>query len=234
MKSGILLSVMAFFLLAGCSVWRPAGGEAVCDCRREVKVPDRAFRSWLVDNGYAVKVGGKRLRATPKGCEMTVLECFDKGIHSLEGVALFPQLQEIVCSDNPVEVLDLNCLRGLRAVYGVNMPLRRLAIDSCHEMRHIELSHTRLDTFTLAPFPHLDFFFCIFSPLTTLDLAPCPALETIYIRGTRIEELDVRPCRELWQIHALDTPLQRLIVSPEQYRGEIKVSVPDSVNIIVR
>ena len=53
MKSHILVSILCLLLLAGCASTRPASEEAVCDCQRVVRVPDEAFRTWLVDKGYA-------------------------------------------------------------------------------------------------------------------------------------------------------------------------------------
>ena len=230
-----LLSVVVTLslLLAGCVASRPAS-EEVCDCQRAVKVPDKAFRTWLMDKGYAEKAGGKKLRATKEGCALTALECYGQGIQSLEGIEMFPQLEQVTCSDNPLTELDLNALPKLQRLYGLNLPLRHIAIDSCHRLHHIELSHTHLDGFDLAPFPELEFFFCIFAPITTIDLSPCHLLKSLYLRGTLIREVDLRPCDNLMELHALDTPMQTIIVSEEQYNSNMEVSVPDSVRIVVR
>lgn len=221
-------------LLAGCGTSRPVGPEAVCDCQRAVKVPDKAFRTWLVDKGYAEKAGWHKLKPTAEGCRLTALECYNQGIHSLEGIGLFPQLEQVTCSDNPIRELNLNALPRLQRLYGLNLPLQCIAIDSCHRLQHVELSHTHLDRFNLTPFPELEFFFCIFTPLTELDLAPCVNLKSLYIRATQIREVDLRSCPHLLELHALDTPLQTLVVTEEQYNSHMKVSVADTVRIEVR
>ena len=56
-------------------------------------------------------------------------------------------------------------------------------------------------------------------------------MRTLYIRGTLIEELDITPCHDIAQIHATDTPLRRLLATPQQWRGDIKVSCDDSVHV---
>ena len=212
---------------------RPVG-SGVCDCQQAVRVPDKAFRTFLIDNGYAVKSGWHKLKPTAEGCALMALECYEKNIHSLQVIDMFPQLEQVTCSDNPITELDLNALPHLQHLYGLNLPLRRIDIDSCHHLQHIELSHTQLDTFNLAPFPELDFFFCIFSPLRNIDLSPCPLLRSLYIRGTQIRSVDISTCPVFWQIHALDTPLGRLVVSPEQYNStDLKVSVADTVMVLV-
>lgn len=234
MRSKILVSILGLLLLAGCASTRPTGTEAVCDCQRTVRVPDEAFRNWLVENGYAVKVRGKKMNATAKGCTLTSLECYNKGIHNLEGIEMFPQLEQVTCSDNPIANLNLNALHNLQKLYCVNVPLEQIDLSQCHRLTHIQLSQTRLKKLDLAPHPELKELFCIFSPLDSIDLSPCNNLNLIYLRGTQIREIDLRPCPALWQLHSLDTPLQHVIVTPEQYNGEMQVSVEDTVKIIVR
>ena len=230
----LLLSLAATLLLTACAATRQGGGEAACDCRRAVSVPDKAFRDLLLEKGYAAKAGGHRLRPTPEGCALTVLECYGKDIHSLRGVEMFPQLEEVVCSDNPLAELDLNGLPRLERLYGLNLPLERMARDSCHHLRDLQLSYTRLTRFDLRPFAELESLLLIFSPLTELDLSPCPRLETLYIRGTQIRRLDLRDNPAFSRLHALDTPLETIVVTQAQYDGDLKVSCADTVRIEVR
>lgn len=230
----LLLSLAATLLLTACVATRQGGGEAACDCRRAVSVPDKAFRDLLLEKGYAAKAGGHRLRPTPEGCALTALECYGKDIHSLRGIEMFPQLEEVVCSDNPLAELDLNGLPRLERLYGLNLPLERVALDSCRHLKHLQLSYTHLAEFDLRPFAELESLLIIFSPLTELDLSQCPRLETLYIRGTQIRRLDLRDNPAFSRLHALDTPLETIVVTQAQYDGDLKVSCADTVRIEVR
>ena len=230
----LALVLAATLLLTACAATRQGGGETACDCRRAVSVPDKAFRTLLLEKGYAAKAGGHRLRPTPEGCALTALECYDRGIRSLRGIEMFPQLEEVVCSDNPLTALDLNGLPRLRRLYGLNLPLEHLALDSCRHLQRLQLSYTRLTGFDLGPHPELEFLLLIFSPVSALDLTPCPLLTTLYIRGTQIRMLDLRANPAFFVLHALDTPLETLVVTQQQYDGDLKVSCPDSVRIVVR
>jgi hypothetical protein len=98
----------------------------------------------------------------------------------------------------------------------------------------VQLSHTYLDTLDLATMPEVELLLCIFSPLTAIDITPCQRLTTLYIRGTQITEVDLRGNPAMHELHALDTPLQTLVVTPAQYDGDIRASVPDSVRVVVR
>lgn len=228
------VSVLSILLLASCATSRHASME-VCDCQRAVRVPDKAFRTWLLDNGLALKAHGKYLRATAEGCAATELECYNQGIRSLDGIELFPQLEQLTCSDNPISELNVNALPRLQRLYGINLPLERFEADSCHDLRVIQLSHTLLDTLDLTPFPLLESLLCIYSPMRAIDLDPCPNLRTLYIRFTHIRHVDLTPCHDFWQLHALDTPLRTVTVTNEQYLSEtLRVSVEDSVKIIVK
>lgn len=227
--------MLTLLLLAGCAAPRPAGDRKECDCRQTVRVPDKAFREFLLENGLAEKARGMQMRPTEKGCRTNTLECYSRDIHSLQGIEMFPQLEQLTCSDNPINELDLNALPRLQRLYGVNLPLERFEADSCHDLRVIQLSHTLLDTLDLTPFPLLESLLCIYSPLRAIDLTPCPNLRMLYIRFTHIQEVDLTPCPDFWQLHALDTPLRTVIVTPGQYASEtLKVSIEDSVNIVVK
>ncbi len=227
--------MLTLLLLAGCAASRPAGDRKECDCRQTVRVPDKAFREFLLENGLAEKARGMQMRPTEKGCRTNTLECYSRDIHSLQGIELFPQLEQLTCSDNPITSLDVNALPRLQRLYGVNLPLERFEADSCHDLRVIQLSHTHLDTLDLTPFPLLESLLCIYSPLRAIDLAPCPNLRTLYIRFTHIQEVDLTPCPDFWQLHALDTPLRTVTVTPGQYTSEtLRVSIEDSVNIVVK
>ena len=230
----LALVLAATLLLTACAAMRQGGGEAACDCRRAVNVPDKAFRGLLLERGYAAKAGGHRMKPTPEGCALTSLECYGKDIHSLCGIEMFPQLEEVVCSDNPLTELDLNGLPRLERLYGLNLPLERVALDSCRHLKHLQLSHTRLREFDLRPHPEMESLLLIFSPIDSLDLAPCPHLTTLYIRGTQIRRLDLKANPAFFVLHALDTPLEAIEVTQEQYDSDLKVSCPDSVRIEVR
>lgn len=228
--------VVAFMvlLLAGCGASRPTNGWTTCECERAVKVPDKAFRSWLVKKGYAEETGWKRMKATEEGCRLRELECYGQGVESLEGIDMFPQLEQLTCSDNPIEEMNLNGLPQLERLYCLNVPLQQLEMDSCHRLKRVQISYTNLTSVDLAPFPELELLLFIFSPITEIDLSPCVNLKQLYVRGTEIRKVDLRPCAKLLELHALDTPLETVIVSEEQYRGEIKASVDDTVRIEVR
>ena len=234
MRRGLLVPLLSVLLLAGCGTSRPAGSEDVCDCKRVVRVPDKAFRTLLVDNGFAEKAGRNKLKPTAKGCAMTTLECYSQGIHSFEGISMFPQLEELTCSDNPIDELDISALPRLERLYALDVPLRHFDVGQRSHLKRVQLSHTHLDTLDLTTMPDVELLLCIFSPLTAIDITPCQRLTTLYIRGTQITEVDLSGNPAMHELHALDTPLRTLVVTPAQYDGGIHASISDSVRVVVR
>lgn len=228
------LLLVATLLLTACAATRQGGGEAVCDCQRVVRVPDKAFRAFLIEEGYAVKAGRQKLRATAEGCALKTMECYSRNIHSLEGIEMFPQLVCLTCSDNPIEELDLGCLPRLESLYALDVPLRRFDPGRRSRLQRVQLSHTCLDALDLTTMPEVEMLLCIFSPLSAIDITPCQRLNTLYIRGTQITEVDLSGNPAMHELHALDTPLRTLVVTPAQYDGDVRASVPDSVRIEVR
>ena len=67
MRNRVPLLLLTVLLLSGCASTRQGGGSGECDCRQAVRVPDRAFRTYLLQQGYAVKAGPGRLKPTAEG-----------------------------------------------------------------------------------------------------------------------------------------------------------------------
>ena len=233
MRHGILLPLLGVLLLAGCGTSRPVGSR-ICDCQQAVRVPDKAFRTFLVDNDFAVKAGRHKLKPTAEGCALTTLECYGQGIHSLVGVEMFSQLKGLTCSDNPISELDLRGLPHLESLYCLDVPLERLDVGPRSRLKWVQLSYTQLDTLDLNTMPDVEILLCIFSPLTAIDITPCKRLNTLYIRSTQITEVDLSGNPAMRELHALDTPLRTLIVTSKQYDGDVRASVPDSVRMVIR
>ena len=228
-----ILFIAVTLLLAGCAATRPASYVAECDCQREVRVPDKAFQTYLITNGYAERTHGSWLRPTTKGCTTRVMNCYNQGIASLRGIEMFPQLEHLTCSDNAIRELDLTVLPRLRRFYCNNVPLRRIDVHGCDSLQYIELGYTELRSIDLEGCTKIDSIFRIFAPIQHIDLSPCPRLKTLYIRGTEIETIDLRRNPLFHLLHGQDSWLRTVIITPEQYDADVLMSVGDSVRVKV-
>lgn len=229
-----LLLLAAALLLTGCVTTKTdTAVPAACDCMRQVRVPDKTFRNYLITNGYAEQVRGTRMRPTDKGCALRIMNCYKQGISSLHGIEMFPQLEHLICSDNPIGELDLTVLPRLRRFYCNDVPLKQITVAGCDNLRYIELGYTELRELNLEGCTALDSLFCIFAPLRHLDLSPCPRLKTLYIRGTDIETVDLRRNPMFHLLHGQDSRLRTVVITQEQYDANVLMSVGDSVNVVI-
>lgn len=233
-RKAVGLLFAAALLWVGCATTKKdTDTPAACDCTRQVRVPDKAFRTFLVDNGYA-KVSGKRaMKPTVKGCALRSINCYNQGICSLQGIEMFPQLEQLTCSDNSIGEIDLTVLPCLHRFYCNNVPLRRIDIHGCSNLRYIELGYTKLRELDLEGCAGLDSLFCIFAPIRAIDLSPCPRLKTIYLRGTDIEVVDLRYNPMFHLLHGQDSRLRTVVITPAQYEANVLMSVGDSVKVRV-
>lgn len=227
------LSLLLIILFVSCRSARSGTGQAPT----VAVVPDPNFRTFLLAHGW-VKPYNKNhpqkgtVQVTPKGVALTSLVCYQKEIQSLEGISLFPNLETLVCSQNPIRHLDLSGNPRLSCLAAVETPLKTLDISHNPQLRTLELSYTQLRHLDLSHNPLLEEMLCIFSPrIDHLDFSHNPNLRTLYVRATNLSFLDLRSNPEVRTIHALDTPLQYIALSPHHNLDSTMASVEKWVRL---
>ena len=192
-------------------------------------MPDDVFRAYLLEQGYAVPYKGPMrkfglwvprrevVKRTTMGRALKLLNVHNMGIWTLEGVEMFDSLVVLICSENPLDSVDLSHCPRLKQFTAIEVPLERLDLSRCPELKLIELSYTHLQQLDVSHNPLLEEIFCIFSPgITSLDISHNPCLRRLYIRETRIREVDITANPEFGELYAPDTPLTTLHATEEQ------------------
>lgn len=234
--SRFFVCLLLAMLVVSCASRRHEGA----DVSRAMVVKDKAFRQFLLDHGYAVYVGKglthRRLMApTYVGGKIGELNCYRRGIRSLEGVAMFSQLNELVCSENPIVGLDLAGLPNLVTLTALEVPLQFIDLSGCSKLQTVELSEHRLNDIDLSHNLELTSLMCIFNPaITDIDLSHNVKLQTLYIRATGIRILDLSNNAFMHRVFATDTPVDTVWLSPKQDVGNLEVWVDDSIAILKR
>jgi len=234
--SRILVCFVLAMLVASCASRRHEG----IDVSRAMIVKDKAFRQYLLDRGYAVCVGNgltqRRLMApTPVGSKIGEMNCYRRGIRSLEGIAMFSQLNELVCSENPINGLDLSGLPNLVTLTALEVPLQYIDISLCSKLQTVELSEHKLTDIDLSHNSELTSLMCIFNPaITDIDVSHNSKLQTLYVRATNIRILDLSNNAFMHRVFATDTPIDTVWLSPEQDVGDLEVWVDDTIAILKR
>lgn len=240
-RLAIFISLM--LLCCGCASVQPQleGGCAV----EVARVPDKVFRAYLVEQGYAEPYRGPMrrlgfvvprrevLRRTAMGRALQLLNVHNMGIGSLEGVEMFDSLVVLICSENPLRSVDLSHCPRLKQFTAVEVPLEEIDLSRCPELKLIELSYTRLQQLDVSRNPLLEEIFCIFSPgIDSIDISHNLRLRRLYIRETHIREVDITANPEFSELYAPDTPLATLYATEEQL-DRVEAVVEDSVKVMI-
>lgn len=237
----LAIFISLVLLCCGCASVRPqlegSGGVEVA------WVPDKVFRAYLVEQGYAEPYRGPMrrlgfvvprrevLRRTAMGRALQLLNVHNMGIGSLEGVEMFDSLVVLICSENPLRSVDLSHCPRLKQFTAIETPLEHLDLSLCPELKLIELSYTQLRRLDVSCNPKLEEVFCIFSPgIDSIDVSHNPRLRRLYIRETRVREVDISGCPEFEGLYALDTPLATLYATKEQL-DRVEAAVEDTVRV---
>ena len=235
----VFISLM--LLCCGCASVQPQleGGSAV----EVARVPDEVFRNYLLEQGYAEPYKGLKrhfgfwvprrevLKRTAMGRALQLLNVHDMGIQSLQGVEMFDSLVVLICSENPLDSVDLNHCPRLKQFSAIETPLKRIDLSQCPQLKLVEVSYTQLQQLDVSHNPLLEEIYCIFSPgIDSIDISHNPRLRRLYIRETRIREVDITANPEFDELYALDTPLATLYATEEQL-DRVGAVVEDSVKV---
>ncbi len=206
-------------------------------------MPDKVFRNYLLEHGFVKPYKGSMRRfgfwvprsevvkRTAMGRALQLLNVHDMGIQSLQGVEMFDSLVVLICSENPLDSVDLSHCPRLKQFSAIETPLKRIDLSQCPQLKLVEVSYTQLQQLDVSHNPLLEEIYCIFSPgITTIDISHNPHLQVLYIRETRVREVDISANKAFRELHALDTPLETIIVTADQL-DRVSASLEDSVKV---
>lgn len=238
-KRIVLGGILLMALCCSCSVQRALNKRGDTTVAR---VPDENFRSFLVEQGFVQPYSGtdkalagnkEVVENTQMGRAVQVMNCTNKGIKSMEGIELFPELKILICSDNDFKTIDLSHNPKLIRFTAAEVPLKSLDVSHNPELKQLEVSYSTISELDLSHNPKLDYLYCIFSPrIKELDLSNNPLLQTLYVRGTNISILDFRKNPAIRNIHTMDTPLQYIIVTPQHNQDSISGTIEEGVKVL--
>ena len=128
--------------------------------------PDDAFRNYIIENIDT----DKSLTLSVEEAKVVELDVSNLGITDLKGIDLFPNLKNLVCSNNHLTSLDLKSNSSLKYLYTTSNDLTSINLEN----------NTALEVLQ-----------CENNQLTTLDLSKCTNLTNLYCTGNKISSLNV-------------------------------------------
>ena len=141
----------------------------------ETNFPDEKFRE-IVKNFDTDK--DKILSETERD-KVRIIECNNKGIQSLEGIAYFEKLDSLKCTDNKLTTLDVSGNPLLYELHCWNNKLTELDLDANTKLLYLYCSNNNIDSLDVSKNINLMKLFCSSNNLTSLDLTSNSSLQYV-------------------------------------------------------
>lgn len=178
-----------------------------------VKMPDPVFRAWVVEH-YDLdgdgRIGQQEARV------VTSIDCPDGGgALSLKGIECFPNLKQLIWTDDVLLEADLSRNDRLVEIDLSRNRLVELDLSGCPRLEHLQCYGNHLSGLDLSGCPSLRLLYCWQNSLTSLDVTCLPALE------------DLRCAQNDFSLAGLDlsaNPKLRFLYCNEDRLGSLDVS----------
>ena len=165
--------------------------EGVVEKAAFVDIPDPNFRAYLKKTiPKAFPNGGNKIdpqHSMVKG--LTILDVKDKRIKSLSGIQYFISLEELYCSNNVLDTLDLTGNTALTRLDCSESKLRKLIL--AHNTVSVNIQHNQLKHLDVSQNKALKELVCSHNQLTALDLKNNTALTSLTCDDNQLKHLDV-------------------------------------------
>ncbi len=198
--------------------------------------PDSVFRSYLADT---FDTDGNGYFSESEITAVTVIDCSGTeeapgSIASLQGIAFFPNLEQLLCGFNDLASLDisgnpslklLDCSgNGLLFVSTISNPalesfafrdnqFTTLDLSENTALTELDCSGNPLAALDLTPLSNLTALSCSRCGLTSLSVGSCPNLTHLDCSGNELKSLDLSPCPALTYVICDDNLLTELVLS---------------------
>ena len=137
------------------------------------------------------------------------IDVWDQGLTSLSGLAYFPALESLNCSDNNLTgTLDVSGCENLRTLLcDTNPNLSGLDVSGCENLQRLDCGgNANLSTLDVSGCESLQDLRCYNTDLSTLDVSNCESLQELRCSNTKIDALDVSDCVNLQRLYCSWNP----------------------------
>ena len=138
----------------------------------------------------------------------------DLGITDYGFLTSFPNLEIVVCKNNPATALDVSGFSKLKVLVCGEGKLTRLKASGCENLSRVDCSLGQLTSVNLSGDSALTTLNCSFNDIESLDLEGASALTMLFCEGNRLASLDVSGLSALTSLDCPDNELTLLKLSP--------------------
>lgn len=170
----------------------------------EVNFPDPAFREYILE-----LTGGSEILTHSNLDQLTAIRCPNRGITSLEGIQLLPNVFVIEADNNNLTELDLSSNPLITSVcVQSNKDLSSLNLNGCGNLTSLNICDTSVSAIDLSIIPGLTDFEFGQSPIGAIDISGTPNLQKLIYYGGSISQLDLSSLARLQQLLVSSAPVK--------------------------
>ena len=170
-----------------------SAGTAWADVEiNETNFPDASFRNYLLSQDYGSD--GKLTDEEIAGVTSINVSgtYFSPGtISSLKGIEFFTALEDLRCSDNQLNSLDVSGCTALTTLFCYNNQLTSLDVSKNTALTWLQCDNNQLTSLDVSKNTALEILWCYNNQLTSLDLSKNTALKYLSCGGNQLTSLDV-------------------------------------------
>ena len=152
---------------------------------------DPKLISWLTDSRNLSGAGADGVLTLAERQAVTALDLSGQGLTNLDGLAAFPNLETLNCSQNKLTELDLTQNPNLTRLYCTDNLLTKLDVSKNPKLISLYCAYNRLTSLDVSGHGDLVALNCEMNMLTELDLSGCTSLRSLYCRNNLLKTLDL-------------------------------------------
>lgn len=194
-----------------------------------VQIPDAIFRTYILEN-FDVNKDGEI--SSEEADAIIKIECYTRGISSLEGIEFFPNLEELHCSNNKLTKLDISNNTKLKILRPFRNNISSLDLSKALDLIHLECFELPLEVLDLSKNTELEFLDCFRCGLTKLDLSNNTKLAKLFTGGNPLGSLDISNNPELTYLSCYSNLLTELDVSKNPKLHKLNCSINSDLALL--
>ena len=175
----------------------------------EAQVYNATNGSWSVISTYSnIDTSGDGEIQVSEALAIKYLDLSASNISNLSGIESFTNLQNLICENNQIGILDVSQNTALTKLNCGNNPFTSLDISQNTILISLDCPFNQLNTINFSQNNALIWLDCNNGLINSLDVSQCLLLKTLYCEGNQISNLNISQNSSLQDLNASDTLLQ--------------------------
>ena len=172
-----------------------------------INIPDEKFLEYCINHFDSNQDGSI---TTNELNQITSLDISGLGIRNIDGISYFTSLEELNCSSNDIENLDLTQNFELRTLSCSNNQISLINISNCKKIKDIYCENNRLTSLYIHNNLELTTISCSDNKLTSLDISNNQQLVQLNVNNNILTSLNLDKNNKLERINCSNNKLSAI------------------------